>query len=71
MGIGSGPIADGIGIQTNGSPGPPTTTAVGSALVVQDGAGSPDISGLRLGYLGGRVNNTLVGLLFRLKPTSP
>jgi probable HAF family extracellular repeat protein len=48
-----------------------TTTADGPILVEPDGAGSPEIDGLRLGSLGGKVTKTLAGLLFRPKQTCP
>ena len=68
---GFGPIAAGTGTQTSVLAGQPTTTADGSISVGPDGAGSPEINGLRLGSLGGKVTNTLAGLLFRPKQTSP
>src|SRR5262249_48154508 len=67
---GFGPIAAGTGTQTSLLAGQPITTADGSILVGPDGAGSLEISGLRPGSLGGKVTNTLAGLLFRPKPTS-
>src|SRR5271166_4120455 len=68
---GFGPITAGTGIQTSVLPGQPTTTADGSILVGPDGAGSPEINGLRLGSPGEKVTKTLAGLLFRRKQTSP
>jgi hypothetical protein len=68
---GFGPITAGTGTQTSVLAGQPITTADGSILVGADGAGSPEINGLRPGSLGGKVTNTLGGLLFRPKPTSP
>jgi hypothetical protein len=68
---GFGPITAGTGTQTSVLAGQPTTTADGSILVGPDGAGSPEINGLRPGSLGGKVTNTLAGLLFRPKQTSP
>src|SRR5215472_18806420 len=67
---GFGPIVAGTGTQTSLLAGRPITTADGSILVGPDGAGSPEINGLRPGSLGGKVTNTLAGLLFRPKPTS-
>src|SRR6266446_6933680 len=61
---GFGPITAGTGTQTSVLAGQPITTADGSILVGPDGAGSPEINGLRLGSLGGKVTNTLAGLLF-------
>ena len=68
---GFGPIAAGTGTQTSALPGQPITTADGSILVGLDGAGSPEINGLRLGSPGGKVTKTSAGLLFRPKQTSP
>ena len=68
---GFGPIAAGTGIQTSVLPGQPTTTADGPILVGPDGAGFPEINGLRPGSPGGKVTKTLAGLLFRPKQTSP
>src|SRR5271165_341610 len=68
---GFGPIAAGTGIQTSVLPGQPITTADGSTLVGPDGAGFPEINGLRPGSPGGKVTKTLAGLLFRPKQTSP
>ena len=58
---GFGPITAGTGTQTNVLAGQPTTTADGSILVGLGGAGSPEINGLRLGSLGGKVTNTWLG----------
>ena len=55
---GFGPIAAGTGTQTSVLPGQPTTTADGSILVGPDGAGSPEINGLRPGSLGEKVMKT-------------
>ena len=68
---GFGPITAGTGTQTSVLAGQPTTTADGSILAGLDGAGFPEINGLRLGSLGGKVTKTLAGLLFRPKQTSP
>ena len=68
---GFGPIAAGTGTQTSALHGQPTTTADGSTLVGPDGAGFPEINGLRLGSPGGKVMKTSAGLLFRPKQTSP
>jgi hypothetical protein len=68
---GFGPITAGTGIQTSVLPGQLTTTADGPILVEQDGAGSPEINGLRLGFPGEKVTKTLAGLLFRPKQRSP
>ena len=67
---GFGPTAAGTGTQTSVLPGQPTTTADGSILAGPDGAGSPEINGLRPGSPGGKVTKTLAGLLFRPKQTS-
>src|ERR1700730_3469447 len=71
MDTGFGPIAAGTGIQTSVLPGRPITMADGSILAGPDGAGSPEINGLRLGSLGDKVTKTLAGLLFRPKETCP
>src|SRR5207249_2491994 len=68
---GFGPIAAGTGTQASVLAGQPITTADGSILVGPDGAGSPEINGLLPGSLGGKVTNTLAGLLFRPKQTYP
>jgi len=65
------PIGVGIGNRMSLMRGQPITTAVGSILVGRDGAGCPDINGLRPGSPGGRATNTLAGLLFRPKQISP
>lgn len=67
---GFGPIGVGIGNRMNLMRGQPITTAVGSILVGRDGAGYPDVNGLRPGSRGGRVTNMLAGLLFRPKQIS-
>src|ERR1700738_3687340 len=56
---GFGPITAGTGIQTSVLPGQPITTADGSILAGPDGAGSPEINGLRLGSPGEKVTKTL------------
>ena len=68
---GFGPITAGTGTPTSVLAGQPTIMADGSILVEPDGAGSPEINGLRPGSPGGKVTKTLAGLLFRPKQTSP
>jgi len=68
---GFGPIAAGIGSQTSALPGQPITTADGSILPEQDGAGSREINGRRPGYPGEKVMITWDGLRSRPKQMSP